>query len=62
MYKFAQDRQNEKTEKLSTCLDKAHDMKEGTDLVSNFFKCYEELIKDYSDLENIMSNEFSNII
>jgi hypothetical protein len=62
MYRFAEGRQNAKKEKLTSCLDKAHDIKTGKDVVSNFFICYEDLIKDYTDLEEIVAKEFSNII
>jgi hypothetical protein len=62
MYKFAEERQNDKKEKLSVCLEKSSDMKGGKDVVAKFLSCYEDLIKDYSELEGIIANEFSNII
>jgi hypothetical protein len=62
MYKYVEYLQNEKKDKLKICLDKAHEINKGKDLISQFFDCYEDLIKDYTEMQIKIGSEFSNII
>lgn len=62
MYKYAEHVQNEKKENLKICLEKAHEIVQGKDLMSQFFECYEILVKDYTEMQEKINIEFSNII
>ena len=62
MYKYAEFIQNEKNDKLKLCLSKAHEINQGKDLMSQFFDCYDNLIKDYAEMQEKIGIEFSNII
>jgi hypothetical protein len=62
MFKYTEFLQNEKQDKLKICLNKAHDVNQGKDLIAQFFDCYEDLINDYGDMQMKISTEFNNII
>lgn len=60
--KFVENLQEEKKNKLMQCSNTAKDIKNGTDPLSNFNTCYEDLIKDFEDMEIKIRTEFSNYI
>ena len=62
MNKFTDNIQNKTKEKLNICIETASDITKGKDLISQFFDCYKDLLKDYSDMQIKISNEFNNII
>jgi hypothetical protein len=63
--KFAENLQEKNKTKLMECIEKAREFKEenlSEDKVTNFFKCYDNLIEDFSTMEKEMKREFSYYI
>jgi hypothetical protein len=63
--KFAENLQEKSKVKLAECIEKAKEFNEenlAQDKVTNFFKCYDNLIGDFSQMEKEIIREFSYYI
>jgi hypothetical protein len=63
--KFAENLQEKNKNKLMECIEKAREFKDenlADDKVTNFFKCYDNLIEDFNTMEKEIKREFSYYI